>query len=263
MKRVLLIALVLLLLVSCASSQVKTTEPQTPQTTIESAEVAGSVEVPEAAEATEIPHAVEEQVDEAVPEEAALPIVTEEPEVIENNDQITVIQEVVAIEPTEAEVEKAPSAEETPSDEQDWGQVIGSALAAEAEAEKPAETEVTVHEKATEVKDEAAQVEVQSTSVSPRKASFVDKLTLLVKRVGNFVAQQILMSIGLLVCFIGLIYLFVALIINARRTRERDRYASRRQRTDNGESDSFRPGSDEDPETDDAFLRSLLGDDNN
>ena len=274
MKRVLLIALVLLLLVSCASSQAKKPEPQASQTTIESAEVvesADAVTPAETTEATESPQETVEQesqqlpeeVVEAVSEEAAVPVVSEEPEAVDNNEQVIVEQEVASIEPAEAEIEKASVEEAVPADGQDWGQVIGSAPTAEAETEKPAETVAAVPKTATEAKTEVARAEkVQSTSVTPDKASFVDRLTSFVKRVGNFIAHQILMSIGFLVCFIGLIYLFIALIINARRTRERDRYASRKQRTDNGASDSFRPGSDEDPETDDAFLRSLLGDDN-
>ena len=69
------------------------------------------------------------------------------------------------------------------------------------------------------------------------------------------------MSAGFFVCFIGVIYIFIALIISARRERREDAYYVRKPEYDNELQETVKPRKDTDPESeDDEFLRSLLGD---
>ena len=92
------------------------------------------------------------------------------------------------------------------------------------------------------------------------KSSFTDKIISIVKKVGNFVSEQILLSIGLFVCFGGIVYLIVVLAISGRRERQRRPAPARKAPRENT---SFEPGQDKEPQTDDDFLKSLLGDDSN
>ena len=207
MRRILLIlCLILALLVSCATGKTHVSEPEV--------ETVVPTVVEEPAQAEEIP-AVEEPAEETIiPEEAEL--IPEEEEQVVPEEQVTeevIPAEEIAFEPTE---------------EQDWSQVI-TAEAPEQEAEaEPAVVEEPVVEAPAVVEEEkpqaAAESEKPQAKTSAKKSDFTDKMTDLIKKVGAFVVKEKLLSVGLFVCFIGIIYLIVALIISARRSRREDDY---------------------------------------
>ena len=188
-----------------------------------------------------------------------------EPVSSEEVEQPVVEQEVTEAEPTESEQTEATVAEEKPVDEQDWSQVIGAAPAETVEEENT-ETEIAAEAPASvETKEKTVEKTEKSQSPAPArvsKPSFVDRLTSFIRKIGDFIASQILLSIGIFVCFGGFVYLIVALVISSRREKRRSGYYGKKAKQDRSESDTFRPEQDKDPETDDGFLRSLLGDDN-
>ena len=258
MKRYLLILFVIISLsVSCSSTQVK--QPETPAEPPVAEAPAAQEKAPEAEEAKE-PESTSEEIpvsgapaegEDAVAEEAA------------SETQPLEEQEVTEELPAEAEEQEVQGEEETAIDVQDWSQVIGTAPAEQApevqsEPEKAPETPVEEPKKEA---PEAEKAPAQQPAQTPaRKASFTDKIISIVKTVGNFVSDQILLSIGIFVCVGGFVYLIAALAISGRR--EREKRATRVRKTPK-ENTSFEPGQDKDPESDDDFLKSLLGDDSN
>ena len=248
MKRYLLILFVIIsLLVSCSTTKVK--QPETPAEPPVAEAPAAQETVPAAEEAKEAEAPVEEAPEAEAPaeEEAA----AEEQHVEE--------QEVTEEIPAEAEAQEAPAEEESTSDEQDWSQVIGSAPAEQAPQAQP-EPEKAPEAPAAEPAKEAPKAEKVPAQTPARKSSFTDKIISIVKKVGNFVSEQILLSIGLFVCFGGIVYLIVVLAISGRRERQRRPAPARKAPRENT---SFEPGQDKEPQTDDDFLKSLLGDDSN
>lgn len=256
MKRVLLIFFIVLsLFVSCSSTQVKKPEPQVEQPTTEAVSDEQAVNQKETDTASET-------VEEPVEEEEA-PAQEVEPVSSEEVEQPVAEQEVTETEPTESELTEATVAEDNPVDEQDWSQVIGAAPTETVE-EETAETEVAAEAPASvETKETTVQnTEVSQSPARVSKPSFVDRLTSFARKIGDFIASQILLSIGIFVCFGGFVYLIVALVTSSRREKRRSGYCGKKTKQDRSESDTFRPEQDKDPETDDDFLRSLLGDDN-
>ena len=262
MKRFLLILfLVLSLLVSCATTK------ENPAPQVESPAQQTQVAAPETPVQEE--EKISEDSDILVPQEEDAP--ESEPE---SEEQPVADQEVAAEETPVAE-----AAEESVSaiDEQDWSQVISAAPSAPTEEQKPQEEpvqEVPVQAKTETPAAEPVQAKTETPAAEPAKAqtppaaaavrpsSFVDKLTALIKKVGNFVADQILLSIGIFVCIGGMIYLIAALVISGRRDRENAKAGSRKTRARDEESEAFNSSSDTDPETDEDFLKRLLGDGN-
>ena len=249
MRRVLLILiLILALLVSCATGKTPVAEPEV-ETVVPTV-----VEEP-----TQVVEPSEEAAEIEAPEEEEVP--AEEVEVIPEEEQI-VVEEQVAKE--EAPVEE-PAEEEIPAEaEQDWSQVITAAAPGQEAEAQPAEAEEAPVVEAAPVEEEkpsaAAEPEKPQTKAA-KKDSFVDKLTALIKKAGNFIVKEKLLSAGIFVCFIGIIYIIVALIISARRERREDAYFERKPEYDSEIQETVKPKQDTDPESeDDEFLRSLLGD---
>ena len=250
MKRYLLILFIIIyLLVSCSTTQVKNaeTQPEPVRTEVPAAEEqapvtedAGEAETTtEEAPETEA-HAEEEPVEELPVEEQP----AEEQPVPE--------QEVTEENAPEAAASEEIVEEEISSDEQDWSQVIGAAPSDEPVQEEP--------EVVKEAEVPAPKAEKPQSSPKASNPSFVDRLTSLIKRTGNFIADEILLSIGIFVCVGGFVYLVAALAISSRR--ERQKRATRVRKAPK-ENTAFEPGQDKDPESDDDFLKSLLGDDSN
>ena len=260
MKRVLIILfLVLSLLVSCASSQVKKPESKAEEPKIEST----SPVITEDVENNE-----SEPFEEPVEEEVTS--VDDEPSAIsDDSEQFIAEPEIIKEDSTEGVPSEASVGNADEEVNQDWSQIIGAAPS-DVDTEDLAEVEETVENddpaplSETAAKAEPVQTEKpQSVTSAPRKASFSDRLTSFIKRIGNFIADQILMSIGFFVCFCGFIYLIVALIVSARRERQRaGRHAGKNTRNGGYDSESYGRDQDKDPENDDDFLRKLLGDDN-
>ena len=259
MKRVLLVLfLVLSLLVSCASST-KGNDSQTISEQQQTQTTAVETPVPE-----EDKLSAETEI--VVPQEE--PAAETEPE----TEEQPVAEQVIAEEVTP--VAEIPEESASVSDELDWSQVISAApdaaaeeTAAEGEQAAP-QMEQTVEvapaqeKKAETPAPEPVKAQSQPTAAAKRPSSFVDNLTSLIKKVGNFVADQILLSVGIFVCIGGMIYLIAALVISGRRDREKARSGRRNAKSRDEDSESFRPSSDSDPETDEDFLKRLLGDGN-
>ena len=218
----------------------------------------------EAATVVETPEVAPEQ--EAPAEEIAP---AEEVEFIPEKEQVVAEEQVAegtakAETPAEVPVEEELAVVEPQAEtEQDWSQVI-TAPAPEQEAEaQPAQEEKPVAEAAPAEAEKPAEAEPAKpqTTKDAKKASFVDKLTDLLKKVGNFVVKEKLLSAGIFVCFIGVIYIIIALIISARRERREDAYYEKKPGYDSEVEETVKSKQDTDPESeDDEFLRSLLGD---
>lgn len=248
MKRFLLILfLVLSLLVSCATKAPKSESPAQ-QTQSSAIDDSPAQEQENSPEEPEVLAPVEEAAAETEPDSEEQPVVEQE-----------VVEET-------APVEEAPEETVPVADEQDWSQVISAAPAATVEEQKPqAEPVVEAAPAQTKTEErtaEPAKAQSQVTTAARRPSSLADKLIAFIKKVGNFVADQVLLSIGIFVCIGGLIYLIAALVISGRRDRERARARSRKKRAMEEDSEAFSPSSDTDPETDEDFLKRLLGDGN-
>lgn len=250
MKRYFLIAFIIIsLLVSCSTTQVKKSEPtagppvaETPATAQETAPEAEEAQEPEVT-AEEAPEAEVPAEEEAVPEEQPV----EEKEV------------TAELQPAVEESPNAQGEEESAIDEQDWSQVIGAAPSAEAEQETAAE-EKKAEVAAAMPAREAPKAEKPQSAAKASNPSFVDRLTSVIKKTGNFIADEILLSIGIFLCVGGFVYLIAALAISSRQERQKRATHVKKAANDNT---PFKPGKDEEPESDDDFLKSLLGDDSN
>ena len=101
-----------------------------------------------------------------------------------------------------------------------------------------------------------------------KEPSFVDKVTDVLKKIGQFIMREKLLSIGFLTCIIGVIYLIIALVKTRHRRDRFDSYhdyqedESYEQEPEKVEAKPAPKRHDTEPEDeDDEFLRSLLGDD--
>ena len=249
MKRYLLIVFVIIsLLVSCSSTKAKQPETQ------------AETPVAEAPAAQEKAPEVEESKESEVPAEEAVEVEIPAGEEAVAEEQPVEEQEITEEEqPAEAEAEETPADEEPAAAEQDWSQVIGSAPTEQAPQAQP-EPEKAPETSQAEPEKEAPKEEKVPAQTPARKASFTDKIISIVKKVGNFISDQILLSIGIFVCVGGFVDLIAALAVSSRRERQRRIVPNKKASKENT---SFKPGQDKDPESDDDFLKSLLGDDSN
>ena len=264
MRKFLIILLsILLLLVSCATKVDNQEEPELPFVESTPEETPAPV-VPEPEPEPVVPQ--EEPVLEPEPEPE--PKLEPEPVVVE-----PVVEQEVIIVPV---VIEEPAVEQ-PSEE-DWSKVITASAPVEEQPQEQPQEEPEPEVKETTV-EETKPVEEKAPAVTQTPAnaqetakpainpSFVDKATDILKKIGQFIMKEKLMSIGFLTCFIGVIYLIVALV-KTRRPRDRfDSYYSYQDK-DYEEQEPvvedpkpWQKKQDTEPEDeDDEFLRSLLGD---
>ena len=199
MRKFLIILLsILLLLVSCATKEVKQDEPE--------------IEVIEATVVeTPAPVVPEPEPEPVIPQEEPVPEPEPEPE--PESEPQPVVEPVVEQEVIIVPVVVEEPAVEQPSEE-DWSMVITASAPVEETPEEP-ETKEATETKPTE---EKAPASAQTTAKAEEAAkpaanpSFVDKITDVFKKIGQFIMKEKLMSIGFLTCIIGAIYLIVALI---------------------------------------------------
>ena len=231
-KYVMVLSLVLLLLVSCAT---KKTEQEVLPESVETT-VVEQLPQPVSEPETEITPAEEKP--ETVQQESASAETASEPEV-------AVTEEVTTADTT---AEKA--SEEAPVT--DWGYVFTS----------PASSDVTQPEKAEEVKTAVSKPKatVVEEETEPQKTSFITK-------VAYFVAHETLFSLGLLVSLGGLIYFIVALIkssgmIEKKKPVVREEEPTEEKSPSKEDVEPQDTSSGFDPEDEnDEFLRALLGED--
>ncbi len=241
-KRLLFVCSILLVLASCASNKaVKTeVEPEPVETTV--------------VEQIEVPVLVEEDLSPASAEVAS-DQPAEEPQVLPEEEVEQPISESV-LEEIEQEFTEMEPVQTLP--ESDWGYVFTSSeqpVSQEAEEEKP-----VVEETASQVKEEKPSAPVsipsQAAPVQPKsEPSVFDRILL-------FISNEILFSVGLLVCFIGLVYFIIALVRSGsrpsrRRKPNRDDKVSEPSETVDANASDDSDLSDED----DEFLKALLGED--
>ncbi|MBR5099510.1 MAG: hypothetical protein IK091_09855 [Spirochaetales bacterium] len=255
MRKFLIILLsILLLLVSCATKEVKQDGPE--------------IDVIEATVVeTPAPVVPEPEPEPVVPQEEPVPEPEPEPE--PESEPQPVVEPVVEQEVIIVPVVVEEPAVEQPSEE-DWSMVITASAPVEETTEEPETKEATETKPAEEKAPASAQTTAKAEEASKPAAnpSFVDKITDVFKKIGQFIMKEKLMSIGFLTCIIGVIYLIVALI---KTRRPRDRYDSYYAYQDKNyeeqepEVEQSKPEpkkQDTEPENeDDEFLRSLLGDD--
>ena len=237
-KYVMVLSLVLLLLVSCAT---KKTEQEVLPESVETT-VVEQLPQPVSEPETEITPAEEKP--ETVQQESASAETASEPEV-------AVTEEV-----TTADTKAEKASEEAPVT--DWGYVFTS----------PASSDVTQPEKAEEVKTavskpkatEMPKATVVEEETEPQKTSFITK-------VAYFVAHETLFSLGLLVSLGGLIYFIVALVkssgmIEKKKpvVREEEPTEDKTPSKEDVEPQDTSSGFDSEDENDE-FLRALLGED--
>lgn len=236
-KTILVISLVLLLLVSCATKKPVETEPE-----------------PEVVQAV----VVEDLTPEIVPEPAETEVITPEEEKVEEPQLIPEeeVTEVVEPEETVFEVpeEEAPVVEQTIA-ESDWSKPIASSEQPVVE-EKP-KTEPPTQPAFTTTSEQPRPAATRPAAPAPvqteQEASVLDKVI-------TFISHEILFSVGLLVCAVGLIYFIIALVRSsssrARRKAKRNSQAAEvSEKPEESTSDSDL--SDED----DEFLKALLRED--
>ena len=242
-KYVLTIALVLLLLVSCATKKVE--QEQNP-------------EVVETAVIEQLPPSVPATVVDEVPpaEEAAS---SQEASTSENVETLT---EVVApLEDIPSEI-ATPDSSEAPVT--DWGYVFTSPSTEEtAKAQTP-----SAPAKAAEVKTETPKA---STTVSQSQSAAVEeqKSNPFIYKVISFISHEKLFSLGLVISLAGLIYFIIALVKSSgmvvrkktveRRVEEQPVETSPSNEDVEMQDNSSTGFSSE--EENDAFLRALLGED--
>jgi hypothetical protein len=244
-KFVLTIALVLLLLVSCATK--KTEQEQT-------------AEVVETTVVEQLPPSVPATVVDENPPAEETATSQENP-----SEEASVLPEVIA------PLEDIPSETETPASTDapvtDWGYVFTS-----PSTEEPAKAQTTSDTaKATEVKKDVvkpAAPAVQSRSVSEPAEEGITNNSFLSKVI-NFIAHEKLFSLGLFVLLVSLIYFIIALVRSSGMTRSKKKKVAYREEvthetyTSNEDvemQDSSSSGFSTEEENDE-FLRALLGED--
>ena len=243
-KYVLTIALVLLLLVSCATKNVE--QEQT-------AEVVDTTVI------EQLPPSVPATVVDEVPpaEEAAS---SQEASTSENVETLT---EVVApLEDIPSETESSASTEAPATD---WGYVFTSPSAPETtESQKPS-TPAPAAEVKKDVSKPSAPAVKSQTSVEPEKEELTNNS--FIAKVINFISHEKLFSLGLLICAISLIYFIIALVKTSGMAVRKKKIVEMKSNQPEEESsadvemkDNSSTGFSSEEEND-AFLRALLGED--
>ena len=268
MKKIVpVLLLILLILLSSCSSTKKTTEEAAPEV-VESV----VIETPP----TEVKPVVTE---EEKPQEAeAEP--EEKPEVVV--EQVIVGPEVGELEIKEVTPEEAV---ETLS-ETDWSYVFtapeeGSEEVApivEVIVKTPQDAPVVEEKPAAPQKTTTTAPATVSATTSSASSAAEDKGPSIFTEIGNFIISEKLLSTGLLVCFVGIIFLIVVLIRTSearkrhlirkeakaiiKRDEEAARAAAEASREEETKVETASEGKPSEPEDeDDEFLRALLGDD--
>lgn len=275
MKRVFLFLTVfLLILVSCSTKSVKQAEPEVEE--VEATVVETS--------APEIVVVTPESEQESQPEPADPEDETSASEEQAEDTEILPEEEVVIIETPSVDAEQAAEVVEEIVEalmEEDWSKVITASapfddtpsvqepeIAQAVSSEQPETTETVP------VSSVSSLSAADATSSDEKKQA--EKSDGLISRIGNFIVRQKLLSMGILIFCIGVIYLITALIISSRPKKYRRKISSAVAEEDTAETDtepesgagkteSSKPSSKADfasqQEDDDAFLRSLLGED--
>ena len=273
MKRIFIVLLIaLLVLTSCSTGKATQEEPEIEVVTA----------TPEKAPTADVP-VVEPSVQPEEPKEAEAPVVeTELPQEPEVVIEVLPDEEVIVVDEPQPIDEKTAEEIIEALVEQDWSQVITATAPAEekpAAEQKPAETAkpAATAEKPAAEADKPAATQTTPATQAPAAAQTVKKaaekaesgIAAFFSKVGSFIMKEKLLSIGLLVCAIGVIYLIVALVISKRPRKHKHHRHDSEQYYQEAEEDA---GEDEDagyaapeedvrPGEDDEFLRSLLGDD--
>lgn len=283
MKRFFIFLLVVLLvLTSCSTGKVSKEEPEVEVVTA-TPEKAPTVELPatepaeqpQAQEQAEVPAAETEQPQQP---EAIIEVLPEDEKIVV--EETGPIDEATAEEIVEALVE------------QDWSKVITATAPAEekpaaegkpAEAAKPAETQASQSSQAAEPAQQSAQAAQPAQTAEPeqtaqttqklaeKKGTTLSKIAAFFSKVGNFVMKEKLLSIGILVCCVGVVYLIIALFISRHPKKPKHRHHAEASYQEGEEGDQEEDSSDDDDDSpvqedvaageDDEFLRSLLGED--
>ena len=222
MKKIFVCLLIfLLVLVSCTSKSVK-------------ADKTTDVEV------------VEPKVEETLAPAVPVEIPVQEPEVQVESDAGEQTAEVIEILPTEEIIVEGPVVEENPEvaieiadilAEEDWSQAITGSAPEEVQTVEVEITEQPVSEQPSSVSSQTASESSVSTqtshtqtpapekeaSASTTESKTVDKTEAegFFSKIGHFIAEQKLLSIGILTCMIGIVYLIVALLISRRPKKEK------------------------------------------
>ena len=251
MRKILIIFLtILLLLVSCATKEVKQDEPEMEVVEATVVETPAPI-TPEPALEPELPP--EEPLPEPEPEVVDFEPVAEEP---------VAEQEVTEPEPVvEEPVTEQPA-------EEDWSKVITAEAPVEQPVAEESEVKETTETKPEEEKAPAVKTQTSMAVAAAKEPSFVDKVTDVLKKIGQFIMREKLLSIGFLTCIIGVFYLIIALVKTRHRRDRFDSYhdyqedESYEQEPEKVEAKPAPKRHDTEPEDeDDEFLRSLLGDD--
>ncbi|MBO4393921.1 MAG: hypothetical protein J5800_06220 [Spirochaetales bacterium] len=235
-KTALVISLVLLLLVSCATKKPVETEVE-----------------PEVVQAV----VVEDLNPENVPTPAEPETIIYEEEKVEEPQLIPEEEVTEVVEPEET-VFEVPS-EETSVDEQtiaesDWSKPISSSEQTVVEQPK---AEPTTQVSAPEAESEQPKPSFSRPSApeplqTEQEASVPDKVI-------QFISHEILFSVGLLVCAVGLVYFIIALVRSS--SSHSRRKAARRSQAANEPEKQETQDSDSDlSDEDDEFLKALLRD---
>ena len=206
MKKIFICLLVfLLVLVSCTTKSVKSEAPAVEvveATTVESPAPVTPVVTPVPEPEVQVEPVHEEKTGEGVeiiPEKEVEPEVSaEEAAVAEAVDEALAEDWSKTITAAAPEEEKpVAAASEKTEPEQTASSVTSKTTAAQSESKEPAQT------------PSAAKTSEQSAEKETKKEGLFSKI-------GHFIANQKLLSIGILTCVIGFIYLVVALIISRR-----------------------------------------------
>lgn len=273
MKKILICLLVfLLVLVSCTTKSVKSEAP--------------AVEVVEAT-AVESPAP---EVPVVTPDPA--PEVQDEPVHEEKTGEGVEVLPEKEVEPEVSPEEAAVAEEVVETIAEDWSKTITaaapeaqqSAAPAASEKKEPEQPASSVTSKTTAAPTAAKETTQKSAPAATSTASEKKSEEGFFKKIGNFIANQKLLSIGILTCLIGFIYLVVALILSSRPRKVK--VSAPVQETEEASEPDVEPQTDIEealridsvpeevsgkpakkpadskPENDDdAFLRSLLGED--
>lgn len=277
MKRFFIFLLVVLLvLTSCSTGKVSKEEPEVEVVTA----------TPEKAPTAELP-ATEPAEQPQAQEQAEVPVAeTEQPQQPEAIIEVLPEDEKIMVEET-GPIDEATAEEIVEAlTDQDWSTVITATAPSEekpaaeekaAEAVKQVETQAAETAKAEEAVQQPAQTAkpeqtAQTTQkLAEKKGTTLSKIAAFFSKVGNFVMKEKLLSIGILVCCVGVVYLIIALFISRHPKKPKHRHHAEASYQEGEEGDQEDDSSDDDDDSpvqedvaageDDEFLRSLLGED--
>ena len=221
MKKIFICLLIfLLVLVSCTTKSVKADKTDVEvveATVVETPAPAASVDIPVQEPEIQVEPVAEEQTAEVIEILPTEEIIVEGPVVEENPEVAIEIADILA--------------------EEDWSQAItGSApeeeqtVEVELTAKPVSEPTASVSSKATPESTVTAQTS-QTQTTAPAKTASASTTAVkteektdsegLFSKIGHFIANQKLLSIGILTCIIGIVYLIVALFISRRPKKEK------------------------------------------